>query len=61
MPRAQIKDKGSSHRSVGARSGKSRSYDHWTRQDLLQRAHQLGITGRSSMTKPQLIDALRSH
>lgn len=52
---------GSSPKSVGARGGKSGSYDDWTKQDLLQRARELGISGRSSMTKPQLINALRSH
>jgi hypothetical protein len=40
---------------------KSSSYDDWTRQELLQRAHELDISGRSSMTRSQLIDALRDH
>jgi hypothetical protein len=52
---------GSSRKSVGKRGGKSGSYDDWSKQDLLQRARELGISGRSSMTKPQLIDALRNH
>ena len=52
---------GSSRKSVGARGGKSESYDDWTKKDLLQRARELGISGRSSMSKPQLIDALRNH
>jgi hypothetical protein len=52
---------GSSRKSVGARGGKSGSYDDWTKKDLLQRARELGISGRSSMSKPQLIDALRNH
>ncbi len=51
----------SSRNSVGKRGGKSGSYDDWSKQDLLQRARELGISGRSSMTKPQLIDALRNH
>jgi hypothetical protein len=52
---------GSSRKSVGARGGKSGSYDDWTKKDLLQRARELGISGRSSMSKPQLIHALRNH
>lgn len=52
---------GSSRKSVGARGGKSGSYDDWTKKDLLQRARELGISGRSSMSKPQLVDALRNH
>jgi Rho termination factor, N-terminal domain len=52
---------GSSRKSVGARGGKSGSYDDWSKKDLLQRARELGISGRSSMSKAQLIDALRNH
>jgi hypothetical protein len=51
----------SSRQSVGQRGGKSGSYDDWSKQDLLKRARELGISGRSSMTKPQLINALRNH
>lgn len=38
----------------------NRPYENWTRQDLLQRAHQLDVHDRSSMTKSQLIDAVRN-
>ena len=47
--------------SVGRKGGKSPAYDEWTKQDLLQRAREIGIKGRSSMTKDQLISALRNH
>ena len=47
--------------SVGRKGGKSPSYDDWSKQDLLQRARQIGIKGRSSMTKGQLVQALRNH
>ena len=33
---------GNSRQSVGARGGKSRSYDDWTKDELLQRARELG-------------------
>ena len=52
---------GSSRQSVGARGGRSGSYDERTKDELLQRARELGIRGRSSMSKAQLTDALRNH
>jgi hypothetical protein len=51
----------SSRRAVGKKGGKSPSYLNWSKQDLLRRAREVGIKGRSSMNKSQLIDALRSH
>jgi len=50
-----------SRKKVAATGGRSPSYDDWTKADLLRRAREIGIRGRSSMTKPQLISALRSH
>jgi hypothetical protein len=47
--------------SVGRKGGKSPSYDEWSKQDLLERAREIGIKGRSSMTKGQLVEALRNH
>ena len=52
---------GASRSKVGRKGGKSPSYDDWSKQDLLQRAREIGIKGRSSMTKPQLVSALRNH
>ena len=52
---------GSSHRKVGAKGGKNPSYDAWSKEELLKRAREIGIKGRSAMTKSQLIDALRNH
>lgn len=51
----------SSRSEVGHRGGKSPSYDDWTVKDLRHRAAELDIEGRSSMSKDQLIDALRHH
>jgi hypothetical protein len=51
----------SSRKKVGARGGKSPSYDEWTKEDLVKRAREIGIRGRSSMTKQELIKALRDH
>jgi len=52
---------GSSRQQVGRKGGKSPSYDEWSKEDLVKRAREIGIKGRSSMTKKQLIDALRNH
>lgn len=51
----------SSRSEVGRRGGESGSYDDWTVADLRERASELDIEGRSSMTKDELIDALRHH
>ncbi|WP_134738261.1 Rho termination factor N-terminal domain-containing protein [Nocardioides sp. 503] len=52
---------GSSRSQVGKKGGESGSYDDWTVDDLRKRAAELDIEGRSSMTKEDLIDALRHH
>ena len=52
---------GSSRKSVGRKGGESGSYDDWSKEDLLKRAREIGIEGRSSMNKKELIDALRNH
>lgn len=52
---------GSSRGEVGARGGRSPRYEDWTKKDLVQRAREIGIKGRSTMNKRQLISALREH
>ena len=51
----------SSRKAVGAKGGRSGDYEDWTKDELLAKARQVGVRGRSSMTKSQLIDALRNH
>jgi hypothetical protein len=46
---------------AGRRGGKSGSYEDWSKQDLQERAREIGIEGRSNMNKGELIDALRNH
>lgn len=46
---------------VGRRGGEADRYEDRTKEELLQRARKLGIAGRSSMNKAELIDALRTH
>jgi hypothetical protein len=52
---------GSSKSTVGRRGGKSPSYDDWSKQDLVKRAREIGIKGRSTMSKSELVKALRDH
>ena len=47
--------------AVGRRGGKSEAYEDWTVDELQQKARDVGIEGRSDMSKDELIDALRSH
>jgi hypothetical protein len=41
--------------------GESGSYEDWTTDELEERAAEIGIEGRSNMSKDELIDALRNH
>lgn len=43
------------------KGGKAPPYEEWTKDDLYDRAQEIGIDGRSSMTKDELIEALRKH
>lgn len=43
------------------RGGKSPPYEEWTKEELYERAQEIGIDGRSDMDKEQLIAALRDH
>ena len=51
----------SSRSTVSRRGGTSPAYDDWTVTDLRKRAAEIGVDGRSSMNKQELIDALRDH
>jgi hypothetical protein len=46
---------------AGKRGGKAGSYEDWSKQELRERAREIGIEGRSRMNKGELIDALRNH
>lgn len=41
------------------KGGKRPPYEEWTKEELYERAQDIGIEGRSEMTKDELIKALR--
>jgi hypothetical protein len=45
---------------TAGRWDESSPYDDWTKAELYERAQEVGIDGRSSMSKSELISALRS-
>ena len=51
----------SSRQQVAKKGGESAPYDEWTKDDLLRRAREVGIEGRSTMSKSELVHALRNH
>lgn len=50
-----------SRQGAAKRGGESGSYEDWSKEELEQRAAEIGIEGRSNMDKGELIDALRNH
>lgn len=52
---------GSSRSATGRKGGKGGAYEDRSKADLMAKARQVGISGRSTMSKGQLIDALRNH
>ncbi|WP_026294763.1 DUF7218 family protein [Salinimonas chungwhensis] len=43
------------------KGGKGEKYEKRTKQELYDKAQEVGIEGRSKMSKDELIDALRNH
>jgi Rho termination factor, N-terminal domain len=57
---ARIANSGS-RSSTGRKGGRSKSYEDRSKSELYDKAKQVGIEGRSTMSKRELIDALRNH
>jgi hypothetical protein len=55
----QSKDSGPSRNRGAAAPNVERAFEAWTKDELYRQARQRGIDGRSTMSKQQLIDALR--
>lgn len=47
------------NQSPSKKGGKSKPYEERTKQELYDKAKEIGIDGRSKMTKDELISALR--
>ena len=45
----------------GKKGGKADRYEERTKEELYQKAKEIGIEGRSEMSKEELINALRNH
>ena len=45
----------------GKKGGKAKDYEDRTKKELLDKAREIGIEGRSKMDKNELMDALRNH
>lgn len=43
------------------KGGKHNKYEEWTKDELYDKAKEVGIEDRSKMDKDELIDALRNH
>jgi hypothetical protein len=46
---------------VSRKGGEAEDYDDRTKEELEERAAEIGIEGRSEMSKDELIEALRNH
>ncbi|HET6812081.1 MAG TPA: Rho termination factor N-terminal domain-containing protein [Acidimicrobiales bacterium] len=51
----------SSRSQTGRKGGSAGSYEDRSKKELYDKAKQVGIEGRSSMSKQELIKALRNH
>ncbi len=48
-------------KQAGKRGGEAAKYENWSKGDLYEKAKEVGIAGRSRMSKQDLIGALRHH
>ncbi|SMO68239.1 DUF7218 family protein [Fodinibius sediminis] len=48
-------------REASEKGGKHKKYEKWTKDELYEKAQEVGIEGRSKMNKEELIRALRDH
>jgi len=48
-------------KETGKKGGKAEKYEDQTKEELYNKAKEVGIQGRSKMDKSELINALRNH
>ena len=48
-------------KSASKKGGKAAKYEDWSKDDLQRKAKDVGIEGRSKMSKGDLVKALRNH
>lgn len=58
---ARIANAKASGTDVSRKGGEAEDYEDRTKDELEDRAREIGIEGRSKMDKGELIDALRNH
>lgn len=51
----------SSRSEVGGKGGRAGDYEDMSKDQLMHRARDMGIKGRSKMSKRELVSALRNH
>lgn len=47
--------------AAGHRGGEAPAYESWSKNDLDDKAREIGIDDHAQMSKDELIDALRNH
>lgn len=49
----------SDRQETAKKGGSSQAYEDWSKEELYDKAQEVGIEGRSDMSKDELIEALR--
>ena len=58
---ARIANAKAAGRHPSRKGGRSSPYEEWSKDALYDRAREIGLEGRSRMSKGELIGALRNH
>lgn len=58
---AQAKYGAKGRNAPSVKGGKSPAYEEWRRDELYDKAREIGIAGLSRASKSEIIDALRTH